>query len=691
MSYPTTTLNKIFKVRYVPDTPVNSLSDTSKVSQFTYLGITNTLFAFQSKFEGLMNLSGNRITNIGTPTNPSDATSKQYVDTLITTIEPIYINVKTFGAIGNGIHDDTIAFKGALSLAASTGSSVFIPSGTWFISDTLELLTNVTLQGTSSFTCQIKTSITDRSLFTFSNNTCLKDISIYIIEQYSTSSPITTNTNPVCLISNCNTVVLNNINFGRVFKAISIGTNSNNITLNEITFSVLNCGIQLGTCSNIKMTQLQHSITDTPLSFQTYSKNNAIVCLFDRSQNVLIQSSTIDGALVGIQFPLKTSLLDTIYATVSTCRILQCTTGIQIQNYGLGLRGLQMNETYFGQSTTTGIHITETGSNIMTISMHQCFMDCTSRGIYIQSATSTCIVLVQFLQIIGQSNEGIRNESTSNTLKLHGYLCPSGTRLFNQSPFIEDQMTNISTLNVNSSGTCVFGQTTDVVSNTVASVVFKGGVAINKALLIDSKCQIGSGISTGLKLSIPNSTVTLTSITNTNLNTFTIDPITFNSGLPGTIIDKSATLSITGPNINGTNTSITKPVALEIGSGDILMNTILLNWNSDDVVKQVSYSRSVSSNTLYSVVGLLLSTCQSASIDLILVDNSSPVSEFFQITVVKGSAGYVVTGHTQSNSNNDIRFANTLFTITSVGQLQFNLGSTTVTSLTVKWRILTLT
>lgn len=49
----------------------------------------------------------------------------------------LYNNVKTFGAVGDGVADDTVAIQGALDDAAATGRAVYFPTGIYLISDSL--------------------------------------------------------------------------------------------------------------------------------------------------------------------------------------------------------------------------------------------------------------------------------------------------------------------------------------------------------------------------------------------------------------------------------------------------------------------------------------------------------------------------------------------------------------------------
>ena len=61
-----------------------------------------------------------------------------------------FFNVKFYGATGNGSTDDTTAIQNALNAAGTAnGGIVYLPVGTYNISSTLSIPTNVTLEGVS--------------------------------------------------------------------------------------------------------------------------------------------------------------------------------------------------------------------------------------------------------------------------------------------------------------------------------------------------------------------------------------------------------------------------------------------------------------------------------------------------------------------------------------------------------------
>jgi polygalacturonase len=116
---------------------------------------------------GAYDAKSNRIKNLGAPTAPTDSTSKTYVDALVnnTALGPAPTgliatgsvtsrlladrwgeikNVKDFGAVGNGVADDTTAIQAAINAAiAAGGGTVFVPGGSTYIVKNLTLGSNI--------------------------------------------------------------------------------------------------------------------------------------------------------------------------------------------------------------------------------------------------------------------------------------------------------------------------------------------------------------------------------------------------------------------------------------------------------------------------------------------------------------------------------------------------------------------
>src|SRR6266702_4440519 len=64
-----------------------------------------------------------------------------FASSVQTTLDASYpiINVKTYGATGNGSTDDTTAIQNAINAVSSSGGTVLLPAGTYIVSSTLTI------------------------------------------------------------------------------------------------------------------------------------------------------------------------------------------------------------------------------------------------------------------------------------------------------------------------------------------------------------------------------------------------------------------------------------------------------------------------------------------------------------------------------------------------------------------------
>lgn len=69
------------------------------------------------------------------------------IDNVEVSISQLSINVKTEGATGDGVADDTTAVKQALTKLATTGGELYFPPGTYLLNSRLDVPSNVTLRG----------------------------------------------------------------------------------------------------------------------------------------------------------------------------------------------------------------------------------------------------------------------------------------------------------------------------------------------------------------------------------------------------------------------------------------------------------------------------------------------------------------------------------------------------------------
>jgi hypothetical protein len=59
-------------------------------------------------------------------------------------------SVTSYGAVGNGVHDDTSAINSAITAAAAAGKNLYFPTGTYLVTDWIIPASNLTLRGAGS-------------------------------------------------------------------------------------------------------------------------------------------------------------------------------------------------------------------------------------------------------------------------------------------------------------------------------------------------------------------------------------------------------------------------------------------------------------------------------------------------------------------------------------------------------------
>lgn len=86
-------------------------------------------------------------------------------------IEAVWINAKRFGALGDGVNDDTTNIQAALNAASAQGGGVvFLPAGTYKISAVLTVAANVILQGAGRAATTVKNTAATTGCFTIAGS-----------------------------------------------------------------------------------------------------------------------------------------------------------------------------------------------------------------------------------------------------------------------------------------------------------------------------------------------------------------------------------------------------------------------------------------------------------------------------------------------------------------------------------------
>jgi len=199
------------------------------------------------------------------------------------------VSVKDFGAVGDGVTDDTAAIQAALSAAANrqVPAVVYLPSGAYRITSTLKIATTISMVGEYSGVGPPPSQITGVTLLADNS------LSGYILENAQLTL---TPASPGWLSGR-----LENISFrqdpsaGRTASGFKLGTAADMSKLFNVKFVNLDVGLYLGGSTSALQTQLALNCENISL----YNCNKAV--FLDRcNYSMHFKNIMFDGVTLGI-------------------------------------------------------------------------------------------------------------------------------------------------------------------------------------------------------------------------------------------------------------------------------------------------------------------------------------------------------------------------------------------------------
>ena len=135
-----TSVNEVLK-KFMDDVgDLQQLSTTDKTN--VVMAMNEIIASFTNKIGDLNNL------DVTDKSNLVNALNSAYTELMLNKVDKntLMVNVKDFGAIGNGVANETASFNKAIEYAHTYGGTVFIPKGTYMLEPIL-LPANTTLMG----------------------------------------------------------------------------------------------------------------------------------------------------------------------------------------------------------------------------------------------------------------------------------------------------------------------------------------------------------------------------------------------------------------------------------------------------------------------------------------------------------------------------------------------------------------
>ncbi len=242
---------------------------------------------------------------------------------------PTQISIKYFGAKGDGVTDDSLAFNTALKQLKNS-KALYIPSGTYVIGSTVYIPEGTTIIGDPNTPILIASKGTGRgkTLFYLNNannvrleNICISGNSAVNYENMDSKDGI-----HLLDIWNSNNITISKCKFiDNIYAAIR-DIASNNITVDSCEFSNVDCGF--GTLGNTDISD----ITITNNKFNGHKSSEPVTLYANASHyNILVQNNEMRNKTLGCGILVKgkkpNKLIRIYNNTIDACAV-----GINVQN-----------------------------------------------------------------------------------------------------------------------------------------------------------------------------------------------------------------------------------------------------------------------------------------------------------------------------------------------------------------------
>ena len=177
--------------------------------------------------------------------------------------ESMIVNVKDFGAIGDGANDDTQAIKNALNYVRGKRMTLFFPKGVYVVSDTIVIDFEVVIKGAGcnytdiSMSSNIEKNVLD--IVTGAYGITFEDISVSSRGDKNASKGININGYLACMSMFTN-VSVSNCDVGIFINGNAYDASFNNITIRNCNFGLYDSGTD-NIFSNFMITDCVEAMT----------------------------------------------------------------------------------------------------------------------------------------------------------------------------------------------------------------------------------------------------------------------------------------------------------------------------------------------------------------------------------------------------------------------------------------------
>lgn len=256
--------------------------------------------------------------NLQSQAQAAQTTANSAITTASTKVvkDSIVFNVKDHGAIGNGATDDTTAVQATINLAGASGGIAFFPTGTYNISASLTLSSNVIIAGSNSGTTIVKQNSTSSDAFVLNDAISIRFQNIRINGPGSGSGRgirFTTVSNPTTSFMSMQDVIVSGFGGDGINIALPLACDFNRVAVSNCGGYGMNfVGVSFPTTAGISISSsyLSGCTTGGLRMFRVTNSHiratTAVACgigyLIDSCDGVVLDGSGAQGCTTGVKF-----------------------------------------------------------------------------------------------------------------------------------------------------------------------------------------------------------------------------------------------------------------------------------------------------------------------------------------------------------------------------------------------------
>jgi hypothetical protein len=204
---------------------IDALNDNSDLIETAFENTLSRDGTGPNNMESDLDMDSNRIINLNNGVHPQDAVTKNQLDVnkaeinalvqslstspygdaanvsyipagvsaVATTVQTKLretVSVKDFGAVGDGVTDDTVAIQAAIDYAITIKGSVFAPTGVYLVTSPITLGSNITVYGEGMASTQFLAN-TDIEVFNSNTSTLSSAISLIVLKDFWVNKTVT--------------------------------------------------------------------------------------------------------------------------------------------------------------------------------------------------------------------------------------------------------------------------------------------------------------------------------------------------------------------------------------------------------------------------------------------------------------------------------------------------------------------